>query len=155
MKEAIKAHWEWKKFSDFKDPATLYQVLALRSEVFVVEQACVYLDLDGKDTDALHLVAYDTEQGCLMAYARVFISQDLKTMSSIGRVVVDSNYRGRGLATALMKEAIQYIHDRAPRAQKISVSAQHQLISFYKKLGFLSVGDPYDEDGILHIQMIL
>jgi ElaA protein len=154
MKEGIKVHWKWRKFMDFKDPAELYQVLALRSQVFVVEQDCVYLDLDGKDADALHLMGY-IKSDQLVAYARVFLSQDPKAMPSIGRVVVDADYRGQGIASELMQQAIEYIHKATNKPTSITLSAQHHLVAFYEKLGFQVFGQPYDEDGILHIQMML
>lgn len=128
----------------------LYQLLALRSEVFVVEQDCAYQDVDGKDKEALHLMVF--EGSVLAAYARIFPPGAYFNKASVGRVVVKSTYRGRALGVALMKAAMHTAKERFNTAE-ISLSAQTYLKKFYTDLGFQAVGAEYLEDGIPHILM--
>lgn len=128
----------------------LYQLLALRSEVFVVEQDCVYQDVDGKDQEALHLMLFDEK--VLVAYARIFPAGAYFDKASAGRVVVKSTYRGKKLGVALMKAVINTVKERY-NTSEISLSAQTYLKKFYTDLGFQAVGAEYLEDGIPHILM--
>lgn len=128
----------------------LYDILKLRQEVFVVEQNCVYQDLDGLDDSALHLVARD-ETGALMAYCRIFTDRP-DTLSVIGRVIVAPTGRGSGLGYTLMERAIHCCLERKPD-NEIYISAQAHLEDFYARLGFTKSTEPYDEDGIPHIGM--
>ncbi len=140
--------WRWLGFHDL-DAATLYAVLALRQQVFVVEQACAYQDADGRDADAHHLLVDDADG--LVAYLRAFPPDD-RGEAVLGRVVVATRARGRGLGLALMREGM----DRARRAWgvcPIHLSAQAHLRAFYESLGFAVVGPGYDEDGIPHLPM--
>lgn len=128
----------------------LYDILKLRSEIFVVEQNCVYLDLDGKDKLALHLFAeYD---GKVVAHARLFKQGISFDNSSIGRVVVDANYRDKKWGHDLMKEAIAgislYFGESA-----ITIGAQLYLKKFYESHGFVQTSEMYLEDDIPHIEM--
>lgn len=129
----------------------LYDVLRLRSEVFVIEQDCVYEDIDGKDQKALHVVG--TKEGVIVACARIFKSGDYSDEASIGRVVVKKNQRKFGYGKDIMKDAIQAVHDHFNESV-IRVSAQMYLERFYHELGFNQVGDGYLEDGIPHIGMV-
>ncbi|WP_091865649.1 GNAT family N-acetyltransferase [Pricia antarctica] len=129
----------------------LYELLRLRSEVFVVEQDCVYEDLDGKDQKALHVIG--TKEGEIVAYARIFKSGDYTDEASIGRVVVKKNQRKFGYGKIIMKNAIHAVHDHF-NENVIRVSAQMYLERFYHDLGFNQVGDGYLEDGIPHIGMV-
>ncbi|WP_373517418.1 GNAT family N-acetyltransferase [Pricia sp.] len=129
----------------------LYEVLRLRSEVFVVEQDCVYEDIDGKDQKALHVVG--KKDGEIVAYTRIFKSGDYTDEASIGRVVVKRNQRKYGYGKDIMKDAIHAVHDYF-EANVIHVSAQMYLERFYHELGFKQVGDGYLEDGIPHIGMV-
>lgn len=142
------------KFNDL-DVATLYSFLKLRSDVFVVEQDCVYPDLDDKDVDqqTAHICLYD-EQGNVIAYARCLAPSVSFEGSSIGRVVVSQSHRGKGIAEALMKESIAYCKRSWPN-HIIQIGAQCYLIGFYEGLGFNAFSEPYDEDGIMHIDMQL
>lgn len=128
----------------------LYQLLRLRSEVFVVEQDCVYQDMDGKDLKALHLIGeYD---GKIVAYARLFDAGDYFDNASIGRVVIDAGYRDKKWGHILIQAAIEAI--AADFGQDtITISAQLYLKKFYETNGFIATGDGYDEDGIPHIRM--
>ncbi len=129
----------------------LYELLRLRSEVFVVEQDCVYEDIDGKDQKALHVVG--TKDGEIVAYARIFKSGDYADDASIGRVVVMKDQRKFGYGKEVMKDAIHAIHEYF-NEEVIHVSAQMYLERFYHDLGFNQVGDGYLEDGIPHIGMV-
>lgn len=124
----------------------LYAVLALRADVFVVEQECAYLDPDGKDQEAMHLLVYEDQK--LVGYSRIFLN---KTPSVIGRVVVRPVYRGQRLGRLLMQKSISEVPAKTP----IFISAQERLKSFYESLGFSQSDNGYLEDGILHIPMTL
>lgn len=129
----------------------LYSLLRLRSEVFVVEQDCVYQDLDEKDKKAFHVLGIKNNE--LIAYARIFKPGDYFKEASIGRVVVSQKERGLGLAYKIMNTSIKAIHD-VFNESIIKVSAQKYLKKFYTNLGFNQTGDEYLEDGIPHIAMI-
>lgn len=141
---------------DALTPDALYAVMRLRSEVFVVEQQCVFLDLDGRDVHALHLLG---ERGdgdvaeTLVAYARLFAPGDCYAEASIGRVVTAPASRGHGTGRALMMAAIGECIARWP-AHAIRIGAQRYLERFYASLGFVADGAPYVEDGIPHIEMV-
>lgn len=128
----------------------LYQLLKLRSEVFVVEQDCVYLDPDGKDYKALHLLGYEGEQ--LAACTRLFAPGDYFAEASIGRVAVSGQHRGKGLGREIMKASLLAVEERFGPVD-IALSAQAYLLRFYQELGFAAEGPEYLEDGIPHICM--
>ena len=128
----------------------LYSVLQLRSEVFVVEQNCVYQDLDGKDEKALHLLGiFD---GKIVAYTRLFNANDYFENASIGRVVIDQNYRDRKWGHELMQQSIAGIKKHFGET-KITISAQLYLQKFYESQGFVRTSEMYLEDDIPHIEM--
>ena len=137
----------------FKELSTkeLYQLLALRSEVFVVEQDCAYQDVDDKDQLALHVMGF--EDGKLVAYARIFPPGEYFDQVSIGRVVVKASHRGRALGIQLMKVAMERAKEEY-NTSEVSLSAQTYLQKFYIDLGFKAVGEEYLEDGIPHILMV-
>lgn len=141
---------EIKKFSELTT-VELYNVLQLRSEVFVVEQNCVYQDIDGKDKSALHILGYKDD--VLVAYTRIFRPGDYFEYSSIGRVVVAKNQRQYKYGQAIMKASINTIEEYF-NLNKIKISAQKYLKKFYENLGFIQVGEAYLEDDIPHIAMI-
>ena len=130
----------------------LYSILQLRSEVFVVEQNCVYQDIDGKDKNALHVIG--TINMNLVAYTRCFNAGDYFSQASIGRVIVRENHRGTGLAHQIMEYSINLIKERFNKSL-VKVSAQTYLKKFYEAHGFKKRGEEYLEDGIPHIGMIL
>lgn len=130
----------------------LYNILQLRSEVFVVEQDCVYQDLDGKDQNALHVIG--TKNNNVIAYTRIFKSGDYFKEASIGRVVVAQDERRYGYGKVIMDASIQAVRQRLGETV-IKISAQTYLIYFYNSLGFKERGEEYLEDGIPHIAMIL
>ncbi len=129
----------------------LYDLLQLRSEVFVVEQDCVYQDIDGKDQKALHVLGYKNEK--VVAYTRVFKPGDYFEQASIGRVVVKESERQFKYGYDIMKASIDAI-DFHFRVTNIKISAQTYLRKFYNNLGFKQIGEEYLEDGIPHIAMI-
>jgi ElaA protein len=141
--------WKIKKFTDLSTNE-LYDILRLRSEIFVVEQNCVYLDLDGKDKLALHLYGEYKEK--IVAYSRLFEPGISFENASIGRVVVDANYRNKKWGHELMQEAIANIQLHF-RESKITIGAQLYLKKFYESHGFVQTSDMYLEDDIPHIEM--
>lgn len=128
----------------------LYQILRLRSEVFVVEQNCVYQDIDGKDEKALHLLA--VHDGVLVAYARLFRAGDYFEFASIGRVIVKQEYRDKKWGHDLIREAIKGISEQFGTTE-ITISAQLYLQRFYENHGFVPTSEMYLEDDIPHIEM--
>ncbi|MEY8781525.1 GNAT family N-acetyltransferase [Allomuricauda sp. XS_ASV26] len=129
----------------------LYQILRLRSEVFVVEQDCVYQDVDNKDQKALHIIG--TKNGEIVAYTRIFKPGDYFNNVSIGRVVVSQDQRKYGLGKRIMQASLAAIDQRFPN-QPIEISAQSYLLKFYTELGFKVTGEEYLEDGIPHRRML-
>ncbi|MDT0555603.1 GNAT family N-acetyltransferase [Patiriisocius hiemis] len=130
----------------------LHDILQLRSEVFVVEQDCIYQDIDGKDRKALHV--FLKKSGRIAAYTRCFKPGDYFEEAAIGRVVVPMDLRKFGYGHDVMKASVTAIKNRFT-TQKIKLSAQTYLIDFYKSHGFIPVGEEYLEDGIPHIAMII
>jgi len=129
----------------------LYEVLALRSEVFVVEQDCVYQDIDGKDQKALHVLGY--KDGKLVAYTRCFNKGLYFEEASIGRVIVKEDQRKYGYGHQIFEASIKEVESRF-EAKKIKISAQKYLTKFYESHDFKQIGEGYLEDGIPHIGMI-
>ncbi|MCL4156961.1 UNVERIFIED_CONTAM: hypothetical protein GTU68_026904 [Idotea baltica] len=129
----------------------LYYLLQLRSEVFVVEQDCVYQDVDGKDQKALHVLGYKNEK--IVAYTRIFKPGDYFIESSIGRVVVKEEERQYNYGYDIMKASILAIKNHYNEST-IKISAQKYLKRFYNNLEFFEVDEEYLEDGIPHIGMI-
>lgn len=130
----------------------LYAMLQLRSEVFVIEQNCIFADMDGLDDRALHLLG--TQGGQLVAYARLFPAGVTFAEASIGRVVTRMSARGGGLGHVLIREAITAVHSQWGQ-QPIRIGAQARLKAYYSQHGFVDVGVPYIEDGIDHLEMLL
>lgn len=130
----------------------LYKLLQLRSEVFVVEQQCIYMDMDNLDHKALHVLGWEGSN--LVAYARIFKPGDYFDTASIGRVSVKTDFRGEGLGMEIMGEAIKAVRD-VFKTKKITLSAQTYLKEFYLNMGFLPIGEQYLEDDIPHIKMEL
>ena len=133
------------------DTEDLYQILRLRSEVFVVEQDCVYQDIDNKDHNAIHLYYKENDQ--IVAYTRIFKAGDYYENPCIGRVVVSKKNRGNDLGKKIMIDSMEYIKQNI-KGEKIELSAQKYLDKFYKDLGFYKIGEEYLEDGIPHQRMI-
>lgn len=142
-------NWQIKKFYELTVDE-LYSILQLRSEVFVVEQNCVYHDPDGKDQYAWHLMG--TENGKLIAYTRIFPAGVTYEEPAIGRVVTSPTKRRSGLGKELMEQSIEQCK-RLFGATAITLGAQLYLKKFYESLGFIVSGKEYIEDGIPHVTM--
>jgi len=142
--------WRVLRFNEFTLDE-LYDLMQLRSQVFVVEQDCVYLDQDGKDKKALHVLGLKGKTIC--AYARLFNKGDYFDACSIGRVIVAEDERRYAYGHTLMEESIKAIKEHY-REDQIKISAQKYLKKFYENHGFVQKGDEYLEDGIPHIGMI-
>jgi ElaA protein len=145
--------WKTLLFNDLS-LQELYDIMALRQAVFVVEQNCPYLDADGKDQQAAHVLAYDND-GDLVAYSRllpvgIFYADSI----SIGRVISSDKVRGQGVGQELMRFSIREIY-RLFGNKKLTISAQYYLIKFYESFGFQAVGETYLEDDIPHIKMVI
>ena len=129
----------------------LYAIMRLRSEIFVVEQNCVFLDADDKDLSCQHLMLYHNK--VLMAYARLVPAGLSFTEPSIGRIVTSNAARGKGFGKELLQLSIENC-ERLYGKKPIKIGAQLYLKTFYESFGFVQTGDIYDEDGIDHIDMI-
>ncbi|MCP9199287.1 GNAT family N-acetyltransferase [Gramella sp. GC03-9] len=141
---------EVKKFSELS-LTELYDVLQLRSEIFVVEQDCVYQDIDGKDTEALHIIGKKNSE--IVAYTRCFRPGYYFEEASIGRVLVRMAERKFGYGHEIMDASEEAIK-KYFQTSRIKLSAQQYLIKFYESHGFKTTGEGYLEDGIPHIAMV-
>lgn len=139
-----------KKFDELS-LTELYQLLQLRSEVFVVEQNCVYQDLDGKDQKALHLLVKKENE--LVAYTRLFAPGSYFKGASFGRVVVNPSFRGHKYGHQLVSASLEAIKKHFGGVN-VEISAQKYLLAFYETHGFKAVGKEYLEDGIPHVHMV-
>ncbi|MNJ94128.1 putative acyltransferase [compost metagenome] len=141
------------EIKSFKELSTkdLYEILKLRNEVFIVEQECAYLDLDGKDEQSYHLMCF--VNGNLAGYTRLLPQGISYGEAAIGRVVIGKDYRGLKLGRKLMEKSIQACENLFG-TKIIRIGAQVYLTDFYRSLGFSESGQPYDEDGIAHVEML-
>lgn len=137
-----------KKFDDFTT-RELYEVLKARAEVFVVEQNCVYQDMDDKDYKSVHVIGY--ENGKLMAYLRAFTKENSPKIVQLGRVL--STEHGKGFGEQIVREGILAAKEYM-NAEKIYIEAQCYAIGFYEKFGFQVTSEEFLEDGIPHVEMI-
>ena len=150
MSSPATVFWDFKGFNELT-LQQLYAVLRLRSEVFVVEQACIFQDLDGNDERAMHLIG--TQGGAVVAYARCFGPGVMYDEASIGRVITSDVLRGTGSGHVLMQQALAGL-TATWGDQTIRIGAQARLERFYNSHGFQKAGEPYMEDGIEHIHML-
>lgn len=141
--------WEWHTWATLSTDA-LYALLRLRSAIFVVEQNCVFPDMDGRDSRCQHLCGWD--DAGLAAYLRLVPPGVRTAQVALGRVVVRRDRRGQQLGRALMQQGLLRCAHAYPRAP-VQVSAQQHLEPFYGSLGFRTLGAPYLEDGIWHVDM--
>lgn len=142
--------WESARFEALR-PQTLYAVLQLRSAVFVVEQQCLFQDMDGSDAQALHLMGWQGD--VLQVYARCFGPGVKYREASIGRIATRHSARATGLGHQVVEQAMALIAATWGR-QPIRIGAQARLEAFYRGHGFETVGTPYVEDGIDHLEML-
>jgi ElaA protein len=150
MPSAPSLQWQFSSFEALS-LSQLYALLQLRSEVFVVEQNCVFQDMDGADAQAMHLLGWQGKQ--LVAYARCFNAGIKFQEASMGRVITHASLRGTGAGHALMRQAISAMK-MAWGEQPIRIGAQARLEKFYQQHGFAAASAPYIEDGIPHIEML-
>ena len=144
--------WQSKTFKELTK-LELYEILALRTEVFVVEQNCVFQDMDFKDDVAIHVLG-KAVNGKLLAYSRIFDrDQYYKGYLAIGRVVTNASNRKDGLGKQLLAESIKACRSKFG-VSPIKIGAQKYLAKFYSKFGFKEIGEDYIEDGIPHCIMI-
>lgn len=143
--------WSWAHFGELS-PRDLYDILALRASVFVVEQHCAYQDPDGIDPLAHHLWTRDTD-GEMAAYLRVVPPSIKYAEPSLGRIVTAPRARRTGLGRAVVYEGIARL-EKLYGPVPIRIGAQRYLLRFYQELGFVSTGHDYDEDGIPHTEML-
>ena len=144
-------NWSIKKFNQL-DINNLYSILKLRSEVFVLEQKCPYLDIDEKDQKALHIFSLDNKDDCI-AYGRILKPDDYyKNYIAITRIVIRKKDRNKQLGYELVKKLIEICKENY-KEKKIKISAQKHLQNFYEKCGFVFKGENYLEDEIPHCAM--
>jgi ElaA protein len=141
--------WKHKKWEEL-NKNDLHEILILRAEVFIVEQNCVYQDIDNKDPKAIHL--YGKINNKIIAYSRIFNQGDYYKEISFGRALVSKAQRGVGVGDELVKNSLEIIKKNWPN-KKVKISAQAHLKKFYKKHGFTEKGEEYLEDGIPHVSM--
>jgi ElaA protein len=149
MNSISSLEWRWLKLEDITGPE-FYQIAKLRQEIFIVEQACLFADLDDLDPLTHHLLV--TQNHNLVAYLRVLPPDSLQDPVYFSRVAAAIPHRKQGLGVELIQEAIRYIQEQFP-GREIVISAQNYLETFYLKFGFERIGTPYTEDGIPHIAM--
>ena len=143
-------NWKIKKFNEL-NIEEIYKILALRNEIFIVEQECPYLDCDDKDLNSYHL--FLRENGEIVSYLRILEKGVSYDEISIGRVAVKKSYRGKGISRKMMLQAIEFIENNLTE-NAIKIQAQAYLLDFYSSLGFKAVSEEYLEDNIPHIDMI-
>ena len=143
--------WQWCRLGELS-AEQVYAVLAARVAIFVVEQNCAYQDLDGLDADAEHLIAWSGAQ--VAGYLRVLGPGTRFDDPSIGRIITTKPFRGSGLGRDLVTKGIEHTRLRYP-GQAVRISAQQYLEKFYRDFGFVTASQPYLEDGIPHVEMLL
>lgn len=145
-------NWQFKPYSELT-LNEFHDIIALRLNAFVVEQNCTYLDLDGKDKKAYHLILRDGK-GDVIATARILPAGLAYEEVAIGRVVLENEYRRNGIGKEMMERCVRFCFDEFGKAP-IRISAQKHLESFYSQIGFESTGKDYLEDEIPHVEMLL
>jgi ElaA protein len=151
MNNTVSINWQWRSFDELNN-TQLYQLLKLRQDVFILEQECLYPDIDGLDSNCIHLLGYEGE--ILAAYLR-FIPPEYHSSNNIafGRITSLALKRGVGIGFAIMHQAMDYALEHYPNLN-IQLGAQCYLQGFYEKFNFKAISEPYDEDGIMHIDML-
>ena len=146
--------WQYRSFDELSTHE-LYAVLAARQDVFILEQQCFYADFDGLDLQAHHVLAWVTIDGKrqLGAYLRVLAPGVKYTEMSLGRVLTTKAARGGGIGRELLAQGIAYA-ERLHPGHRIRIGAQRYLERFYQGFGFRTITEPYDEDGIMHVDML-
>lgn len=143
--------WKLKKFEELTN-IELYTLLKERTLVFVVEQTCPYLEVDGKDPFCYHL--FKEDEGEIVAYLRILPAGVVYQEASLGRVLVKKEYRGHGMAEELLRKGLDFIQNEL-NEPTVKIQAQAYLKEFYSSFGFQPISDTYLEDDIPHIDMLL
>ncbi|WP_186576681.1 GNAT family N-acetyltransferase [Aquibacillus kalidii] len=143
--------WHLKSFNELTTEE-LYKILKARVDVFVVEQACPYPEIDNHDQASYHLYLEDKQE--IVAYSRLIPEKNIYDQASIGRVLVSDKYRGQGFAKELMEKSIHIITNQW-KVEEIKIHGQEYLRNFYGSLGFKEISEVYLEDNIPHVDMIL
>lgn len=146
--------WQYSRWSELSCE-TLYKVLAAREAVFHIEQNCVYRDCDGLDRHAWHIIGWSevNKESVVAAYCRIVAPGVKRKEIVIGRVLIEASMRGTGLGKELMRRALEKASIEYP-AQPVCVSAQQYLVAFYEAFGFEAVSEPYDDAGVIHVDMV-
>lgn len=146
--------WQWRAFDELA-PDALYAVMAARQQVFILEQQCLFPDLDGLDAGARHLLGWRTIDGQrqLAAYLRLLAPGVKYPEASIGRVLTTAAARGSGAGRALLAEGTAGADRQYPRHAN-RIGAQLYLEQFYTQFGYATITAPYEEDGIMHVDML-
>ncbi|PZD94002.1 GNAT family N-acetyltransferase [Paenibacillus sambharensis] len=144
--------WSIKHYDELTK-SELYRILQERTQVFVVEQNCPYQEVDGKDLASYHLYQSD-EAGRIIAYLRILPAGVSYAEASLGRVLVAEDYRRKGIASELVGKALHYVRHEL-NEPAVRISAQAHLEGFYQSFGFKTTSQPYLEDGIPHINMLV
>lgn len=149
----LKVTMKWKHVPDFSSLTAfeVYKLLKLRQDVFIIEQDCIYEDIDNIDFESEHVMLFDDEK--LIAYSRLVPPGIKFDEYSIGRIIVDATYRGKTLGRDLVKKSIEILEEKGVKT--IRIEAQEYLLNFYTSLGFEKVSDSYPVDGIPHVQMVI
>jgi ElaA protein len=142
--------WQWRRYAELS-PLEIHAIFAARQAVFIVEQTCPYPDIDGKDLEALHLSGWSGDQ--LAAYLRLLAPGVSYEEPSLGRIITTDIARGTGLGRELVARGLDKLHELYPELPT-RIGAQAHLEKFYGSLGFVQASEPYDEDGIMHIEML-
>ena len=142
--------WQWRRYADLT-PLEIYAIFAARQAVFVVEQNAPYQDKDGKDLDAWHQVPRSGKE--VAAYLRLIAPGVSFTEPSLGRIITTKIARGSGVGRELVARGLERMHELYPRLP-VRIGAQAHLHKFYGSFGFVQASEPYDEDGIPHIEML-
>lgn len=145
----MEIRWATKRFAELS-VHELYDLLRLRVDIFVVEQTCPYPEIDGQDQHAIHLLAFDAD-GALIACARV-LPPEKDDLPHIGRIAVREDRRGKGIASDLMRRALDIVNDQYG-SRRCALAAQAHLEHYYARFGFLRQGPDYIWDGIPHVDM--
>jgi ElaA protein len=148
----MKIHWKCKRFEDIPGDE-MHAILALRQQVFIVEQKCVYQDADALDTCSWHLLGRGMDGG-IAAYGRVNVPGSRYRQPSFGRILTRRDVRGLGVGREVVRRCLEICQNHYPDLG-VRISAQTYLIKFYRDFGFRKIGEPYDDEGVEHIDMVL
>ena len=144
--------WTYKKFEDISGEE-MHEILATRQSVFIVEQKCVYQDADELDRGSWHLLGRSVD-GTIIAYGRVNFPGSRHREPSLGRILTSKDARGLGAGREVVRRCLELCKRQYPELN-IRISAQIYLIDFYSDFGFQEVGEPYDDEGVEHIDMVM